>query len=133
VTVSVLTLYGAQAALLRRELGHPHYPEFRALKIEKVDSIDAIQGQESDLVLLSFCRTRRGRMGEGFGLWLQDIRRLNVACTRAKRGLVIIGHRRTLSRLSAIQEAQAFYRHLFSLFDGDHPGTLVLKELRSSM
>jgi len=133
VTVSVLTLYGAQAALLRRELGHPHYPEFRALKIEKVDSIDAIQGQESDLVLLSFCRTRRGRMGEGFGLWLQDIRRLNVACTRAKRGLVIIGHRRTLSRLSAIQEAQAFYSHLFSLFDGNHPGTLVLKELRSSM
>jgi hypothetical protein len=131
ITASVLTLYGAQAKLIRAELGHPHYPDFRALKIEKIDSIDAIQGQESDLVLLSFCRTRRGKMGDGFGLWLQDVRRLNVACTRARRSLVLIGHRHTLERLSTIDGAKAFYSHLFSLFDQKNPGTVVLRDLRS--
>jgi superfamily I DNA and/or RNA helicase len=130
ITVSVLTLYGAQAKLIRSRLGHPHYSDFRILKIEKVDSIDAIQGQESDLVILSFCRTRRGRMGDGFGLWLQDVRRLNVACTRARRSLVLIGHRRTLERLSTIDEARAFYSHLFGLFDRKSPGTVVLRDLR---
>jgi hypothetical protein len=133
VTVSVLTLYSAQARLIRAKLGHPHYPNFRALKIEKIDSIDAIQGQESDLVLLSFCRTRRGRMGDGFGLWLQDVRRLNVACTRARRSLVLIGHRRTLERLSTIDQAAAFYSHLFGLFDQKSPGMVVLKDLRRPM
>jgi hypothetical protein len=132
VTASVLTLYGAQARLIREKLDR-HYPEFRALKIEKIDSIDAIQGQESDLVLLSFCRTRHGSMGEGFGLWLQDVRRLNVACTRARRSLVLIGHRRTLERLSTIDEAKAFYSHLFGLFDQKSPGTVVLRDLRRSL
>jgi len=130
VSASVLTLYGAQAKLIRAKLGHPHYPNFRVLKIEKIDSIDAIQGQESDLVLVSFCRTRRGRMGDGFGLWLQDVRRLNVACTRARRSLALIGHRRTLERLSTIDEAKAFYGHLFGLFDQKRPGTVVLRDLR---
>jgi AAA domain len=130
VTLSVLTLYSAQAQLIRTRLGHPNYPDFRALKIEKVDSIDAIQGQESDLVIVSFCRTRTGRMGEGFGLWLQDVRRLNVACTRARRSLVLIGHRHTLQRLSTVDEAKVFYRHLFGLFDQQSPGTLVVRELR---
>lgn len=130
VTTSVLTLYGAQAQLIRSRLGHPHYPDFRTLKIEKIDSIDAIQGQESDLVLLSFCRTRKGRIGDGFGLWMQDVRRLNVACTRARRSLVLIGHRRTLERLSAVEEARVFYQHLFGLFDQKAPGTVVLRDLR---
>jgi superfamily I DNA and/or RNA helicase len=94
-----------------------------------VDSIDRIQGQESDLVLLSFCRTRRGRQGAGFGLWLQDVRRLNVACTRARRGLVLVGHRRTLERLSGIPAAQEFYRNLFDVFDSSAE-TLTLKDLR---
>src|SRR6266540_799328 len=130
VTASVLTLYSAQAQLIHSRLGYPKYTKHRTLKIEKVDSIDAIQGQESDLVLVSFCRTRTGRMGEGFGLWLQDVRRLNVACTRARRSLVLIGHRRTLQRLSTVEEAKIFYRHLFGLFDRPSPGTVVVRELR---
>jgi superfamily I DNA and/or RNA helicase len=134
VTVSVLTPYGAQAKLLRSRLGHPGYRDFRALRFEKVDSIDAIQGQESDLVLISFCRARPGqhRLGQGFGLWLQDVRRLNVAVTRARRSLVLVGHRDTLSRLSEVDDAKRFYAHLFGLFDRNDPGTVVLKRFRGA-
>lgn len=132
VSVSVLTPYGAQAKLLRSRLGHPGYRDFRVLRFEKVDSIDAIQGQESDLVLISFCRARhqRSKLGEGFGLWLQDVRRLNVAVTRARRSLVLVGHRDTLARLSGVDEAKRFYEHLFGLFDRNSPGTVVLKRFR---
>lgn len=129
ITVSVLAFYRAQAREIRRALGHPGYRGFRILSFQVVDSIDRIQGQESDLVLLSFCRTRRDGQGPGFGLWLQDRRRLNVACTRARRGLVLVGHRRTLERLSGIPAAEAFYRNLFQVFDSD-ADTLTLKDLR---
>jgi hypothetical protein len=132
VSVSVLTPYGAQAKLLRSRLGHPGYRDFRMLRFEKVDSIDAIQGQESDLVLISFCRARpqRSKLGEGFGLWLQDVRRLNVAVTRARRSLVLVGHRDTLARLSGVDDAKRFYEHLFGLFDRNSAGTVVLKRIR---
>jgi len=116
VTVSVLTFYRKQAHRIRSLLGHPHYPEFHALRFRVIDSIDKIQGQESDLVLVSFCRTW-GRDGprKGSGLWLQDIRRLNVACTRARRALALVGHVPSLEGLRGVEAAEAFYRNLLSL------------------
>jgi AAA domain-containing protein len=115
VTVSVLTFYRAQAAVLRKALGGPRYPEFRLLRFRVVDAIDKIQGQEADLVFLSFCRTLpgRGTPSAQYGRWLQDVRRLNVACTRARRGLTIVGHAPTLRRLNGVPAAQEFYRNLF--------------------
>ena len=129
ITVSVLAFYRAQAREIRKALGHPSYRGFRVLSFEVVDSIDRIQGQESDLVLISFCRTHRGRPSSAFGLWLQDRRRLNVACTRARRSLILVGHRRTLEGLRGIPAAEAFYRNLFGVFDSGKD-TLVMKDLR---
>jgi hypothetical protein len=132
VTASVLTFYKAQVRQIRRELGHPRYPGFRVLRFQTVDAIDRLQGQESDLVFLSFCRTRRGRPPEDFGLWLQDLRRLNVACTRARRALVLVGHRRTLSRLSGVAEAKPFYDNLFRILDDRPDVARVMSDLRTA-
>ncbi|MFI5943862.1 DEAD/DEAH box helicase [Streptomyces uncialis] len=131
VTVSVLTFYKAQAHEIRRRLGAPRYPGFRVLDFQVVDSIDRIQGQESDLVIISFCRTRRGRRRErpGFALWLQDIRRLNVAATRARRAILLIGHRNTLAGLRGVPAAEDFYANMFDLFTPGHPDTILLKRL----
>ncbi|WP_140157986.1 AAA domain-containing protein [Micromonospora sp. NBS 11-29] len=119
VTVSVLTFYRRQAAEIRRRLGGPTYDGFRSLDFQVVDAIDKIQGQESDLVFLSFCRAfvGRGAPSARYGRWLQDVRRLNVACTRARRGLVLVGHVPTLRRLNGVPEAETFYRNLFELLD----------------
>lgn len=117
IDVSILCFYRAQAREIRRRLGHPSYRKFSKLKFHVIDAIDKIQGQESDLVFISFCRAHTaGRPGPRFGQWLQDLRRLNVACTRARRALVFVGHRPTLSKLSSFPEAVDFYRHLFTLF-----------------
>lgn len=126
ISVSILSFYRAQAREIGRKLGWPK-PTFSKLDFRVIDSIDRIQGQESDLVILSFCRTHRGYPSAAFGQWLQDVRRLNVACTRAHRALVLVGHGQTLQRLCSNPQAQSFYKNLFALFPA-HPESMELNK-----
>ncbi|GIH08274.1 hypothetical protein Rhe02_63410 [Rhizocola hellebori] len=127
-SISVLAFYGAQARLIRQKLGYPRYPRFPHLAFRVVDSIDRIQGQQSDIVVISFCRTfgrpkdpkappRKGTAipTPGWAPWLQNINRLNVACTRACRSLVLVGHGPTLRALRGTPKAEQFFTNMFAL------------------
>jgi hypothetical protein len=116
VSVSVLSFYLAQARDLERRLQELSLDK---LRWEVIDVIDRIQGQQSDLVMISFTRARRDGVSDRYGQWLQDLRRLNVACTRARRALVLVGHARTLRRLRTFEPAREFYANLLGLFDSD--------------
>lgn len=60
----------------------------------RIDTVDSFQGQESDVVFISLTRSNeKGTIG-----FLKDYRRMNVAMTRAKKQLVIIGDSATLSQ-----------------------------------
>lgn len=123
LTVSVLSFYKAQATALDREITRL---KLDVLRPTKVDVIDAIQGQQADMIVISFVRTSNGRrVGPDFGRWLQDVRRLNVACTRARQALVLVGHADTLRKLNGVERAQRFYSHLFTLFANDPDYTTV--------
>jgi superfamily I DNA and/or RNA helicase len=60
-----------------------------------INTIDSFQGQERDIVYISMTRSNtENRIG-----FLSDIRRMNVAMTRARKKLVVIGDSGTLSQL----------------------------------
>ncbi len=68
----------------------------------EVNTVDQFQGRDKDVILYSCTRSRRedeetaGTSKRKNGDILSDLRRLNVAITRARRKLVMIGNRRTL-------------------------------------
>jgi superfamily I DNA and/or RNA helicase len=94
-SIGVITPYSGQVILLKNLIATD--PEFRALNQKnpiniEINSIDAYQGRERDLIFFSTVRSNR-RRNVGF---LSDWRRMNVALTRAKAGLVVLGDMDTL-------------------------------------
>lgn len=84
-SIGILTPYVAQVRLLKS------LSKDRALEI---GSVDGFQGREKEAIILSLVRSNeQGEVG-----FLDDIRRMNVAMTRARRLLIVIGDSATLSR-----------------------------------
>jgi hypothetical protein len=76
----VISFYLGQSRLIKALL-QKDLPA--ALRVSAILPVDRCQGQEAELVIVSFVRTHP-HPSRGFGLWLQDPRRLNVAFTRAR-------------------------------------------------
>ncbi len=106
--IAVIAPYSAQVAALKARIGDA----------VTIDTVDAFQGRENELVVVSL--TRGNADGEiGF---LADLARMNVAMTRAKRQLVVVGDSGTVSGhpfyAGFIEHAQATggYRSAWELF-----------------
>ena len=93
IDFGVITPYRGQARLIRRLLKMQHY--FRRLRRHiTVGTVDGFQGQERDVIVISLVRDNAaGQIG-----FLRDLRRMNVAITRARMKLIIIGNAQTLGR-----------------------------------
>ena len=94
-TIGVIAPYRAQVRRLNELVFETYeYPNVRSLAENlTIDSIDGFQGQERDSMLISLVRSNAaGEIG-----FLSDTRRMNVALTRAKRKLIVIGDSATLS------------------------------------
>jgi len=84
--IAVISPYSAQVRFLTSRSPNP--------KVE-IDSVDGFQGREKELVIVSLVRSNmEGEMG-----FLNDTRRMNVAMTRARRKLIVIGNSATLSSI----------------------------------
>jgi len=95
--LAVITPYSAQVRLLRELL--------KQSEIE-VDSVDGFQGREKEAIIFSLVRSNaEGEIG-----FLEDTRRINVAMTRARRKLLIIGDSATIG-------AHPFFQRLLAYFD----------------
>ncbi|MEI8372786.1 MAG: IGHMBP2 family helicase [Planctomycetota bacterium] len=81
--IAVISPYGAQVRFLREQLDIPGL---------EIDSVDGFQGREKEAVVISLVRSNpKGEIG-----FLADHRRMNVAMTRARRKLLIVGDSATL-------------------------------------
>jgi predicted DNA helicase len=95
--LAVIAPYAAQVRLLRERL---------PLADLEIDSVDGFQGREKEAVIVSLVRSNReGEIG-----FLADVRRMNVALTRARRFLLVVGDSATLG-------GHPFYQRLFSYFE----------------
>lgn len=89
--IGIISPYKGQVQLLRRMLRRDSY--WKPLRhLISVNTVDGFQGQERDIILISMVRNNeQGQVG-----FLSDLRRMNVAITRARMKLIIIGHSPTL-------------------------------------
>ena len=93
-TVGIVSPYRRQVDLLRELLQHSSILKAYGDKIS-VNTIDSFQGQERDIIYIGLTRSNAdNKIG-----FLSDIRRMNVAMTRARKKLVVIGDSGTLARL----------------------------------
>lgn len=114
--IGVITPYEGQRAFLIQ------YLSLNSTLIDKrneyleieVTSVDAFQGREKDFIILSCVRANEGQ-NIGF---LKDPRRLNVALTRAKYGLIILGNPRSLSRNTLWNHLLIHFRERGCLVEG---------------
>jgi len=93
-SIAIIAPYKQQIYELREQLLHSPELQKYGDKIS-VNTIDSFQGQERDIVYISMTRSN----ADGIIGFLSDIRRMNVAMTRARKKLVVIGDSATLSRL----------------------------------
>ena len=105
IDVGIISPYKGQIRLLRQLLRKDRYwRPFRSLIT--VNTVDGFQGQERDIIVISLVRSN----AEGDIGFLRDLRRMNVAITRARMKLILLGDRSTLCRMP-------FYRRLAEYVD----------------
>ena len=105
IDVGIISPYRVQTHYLRQQIRQRE--EFRRVRhLITVGTVDGFQGQERDIILISLVRSNEhGQIG-----FLSDLRRMNVAMTRARMKLLIFGNRATLSHSS-------FYQRLIEYID----------------
>ena len=101
IDVGIISPYRAQVQYLRRLLMKREF--FKPFRRQiSVNTVDGFQGQERDVIVISLVRSNdEGQIG-----FLRDLRRMNVAITRARMKVIILGDRQTLTR-------HPFYRQLW--------------------
>jgi ATP-dependent RNA/DNA helicase IGHMBP2 len=120
ITMAIITPYRAQVDyILKLAEASPIIEPLHGLI--SINTVDAFQGQERDVIAISFVRSNdKGEVG-----FLNDIRRTNVAMTRAKKKLIMIGDSATLGahpfylELIDYVQQKEFYKSVFELMSGD--------------
>ena len=104
VDFGIISPYRAQVRLIRKLLKMQRF--YRRIRQQvSVHTVDGFQGQERDVIVISMVRdNEEGQIG-----FLGDLRRMNVAITRARMKLIVIGNSETLSK-------HRFYKALFEHF-----------------
>ena len=105
IDVGIISPYRAQVQYLRRQIKQKEFfKPYRSLI--SVNTVDGFQGQERDVVMISLVRANdEGQIG-----FLRDLRRMNVAITRARMKIIILGDASTMTH-------HPFYKKLYDYIE----------------
>ncbi len=105
IDVGIISPYRAQVQYLKRLI--KKYEFFKPYRrLISVNTVDGFQGQERDVILISLVRSNdEGQIG-----FLKDLRRMNVAMTRARMKLIILGNKDTMTQ-------HPFYKQLWEYIE----------------
>ncbi|KAK4841808.1 hypothetical protein QYF36_010824 [Acer negundo] len=116
LSIGVVSPYNGQVVAIQQKLGHKY--ENREGFSVRVKSVDGFQGSEEDIIIISTVRSNSsGSIG-----FLSKLQRVNVALTRARHCLWILGNERTLTRSDSVWGTlvrDAKYRRCFFNADED--------------
>ncbi|KAJ2328379.1 ATP-dependent RNA helicase, partial [Coemansia sp. RSA 2673] len=104
--IGVITPYEGQRSWVVHHMAQAGSLGSDTYKAVEVASVDAFQGREKDYIIVS-CVRNNEHQGIGF---LSDPRRLNVALTRAKYGIIVLGSPKVLSRNPLWHELLSYYK-----------------------
>ncbi|KAL3635030.1 hypothetical protein CASFOL_022084 [Castilleja foliolosa] len=129
LSIGLISPYAAQVAAIRHRLQQKY--ENRKGFIVNVKSVDGFQGGEEDIIIISTVRSnKRGSIG-----FLASPQRTNVALTRARHCLWILGNERTLSRSDSVWKAivcDAKHRKCFFNADEDRGSGKAVIDVKNS-
>ena len=105
IDVGIISPYRAQVQYLKKLI--KKYESFKPYRrLISVNTVDGFQGQERDVILISLVRSNdEGQIG-----FLKDLRRMNVAMTRARMKLIILGNKDTMTQ-------HPFYKKLWEYIE----------------
>lgn len=112
--LGIITPYEGQRAFLVQYMQHNGSYHTKLYMEIEVASVDAFQGREKDIIIFSCVRSNE-HQGIGF---LNDPRRLNVALTRARYGIIIVGNPKVLSKQPIWNHLLTFYKESKVLVEG---------------
>lgn len=121
--IGIITPYEGQRAYLVQYMQYQGSLHSKLYQEIEIASVDAFQGREKDIIIMSCVRSNE-HQGIGF---LNDPRRLNVALTRAKYGIIIVGNPKVLSKQPLWNHLLNFYKERKLLVEGS------LNNLKESM
>lgn len=112
--IGIITPYEGQRAYLVQYMQYNGSLHSKLYQEIEVASVDAFQGREKDIIVMSCVRSNE-RQGIGF---LNDPRRLNVALTRAKYGIITVGNPKVLSKHTLWNHLLNYYKENGVLVEG---------------
>lgn len=112
--IGIITPYEGQRAYLVQYMQYQGSLHSKLYQEIEIASVDAFQGREKDIIIMSCVRSNE-HQGIGF---LNDPRRLNVALTRSKYGIIIVGNPKVLSKQPLWNHLLNFYKDRKVLVEG---------------
>ncbi|HUX21492.1 MAG TPA: AAA domain-containing protein [Spirochaetia bacterium] len=132
--IGIITFYSAQRRKLAERLRTPEFAEKAHFRIR---AVDRFQGMEKDIVIVSLVRSgtavnQDGSRGRNRSMgFAKDYRRINVAFSRARRLLVIVGNQEHFSR-NAMSESVQYYQNIHQIVSnlgGDRDASQIASAL----